>query len=380
MAAPLSPESQRRSRWRSLLDRRHSGDVALPAPAPTSPTSAHHPRSADHLCGPLGRGDRRARRPVCAAGGCRARCRTYVPAAFVAIEDRRFYEHPGFDAVGIARAIVADVGAGRRATQGASTITQQLARNLFLSSDRTVERKGDGADLRGASWSRTYSKQQILGLYLSRVYFGSGAYGIEAASRRYFDKPAARLTIREAAMLAALMKSPTDYDPVDQPDRSAERARPGAGRHGRDRRDHRRPAGQGAGPVAQGLARRAGRGRRSISSTGWTARPARLVGAPQQDLVVETTLDAPTRGGGRARRQGDGRRFAQAEVAAGRAGGAGRRGPGAGHGRRRRLRRQPLQPRGRRPPPGRLVVEAVRLSGGDGGRPHARHPGWSTSR
>jgi penicillin-binding protein 1A len=150
-----------------------------------------------------------------------ARLPAYVPAAFVAIEDRRFYEHPGFDAVGMARALIADLGQGR-AAQGASTITQQLARNLFLSSDRTLERKGEEL-IYAVELEQKFTKQQILGLYLSRVYFGEGAYGIEAAARRYFDKPANRLTVREAAMLAALMKSPTDYDPVTQPERSAQR-------------------------------------------------------------------------------------------------------------------------------------------------------------
>jgi penicillin-binding protein 1A len=147
----------------------------------------------------------------------------YVPAAFIAIEDRRFYSHEGFDALGIARAIVSDLGQGK-AAQGASTITQQLARNLFLSSDRTMERKAVEL-VYAIELERAYSKQQILGLYLSRVYFGSGAYGIEAAARRYYNKPAARLTVREAASLAAVMKSPTEYDPAEQPDRSAERTR-----------------------------------------------------------------------------------------------------------------------------------------------------------
>jgi penicillin-binding protein 1A len=151
-----------------------------------------------------------------------AKIPAYVPAAFVAIEDRRFYEHQGFDAMGIARAIVSDLKAGR-AAQGASTITQQLARNLFLSSDRTVERKAQEL-VYAVQLEQKFSKQQILGLYLSRVYFGSGAYGIEAASHRYFDKPAARLTLREAATLAGVMKSPTYYDPADQPEHAAERA------------------------------------------------------------------------------------------------------------------------------------------------------------
>jgi len=147
----------------------------------------------------------------------------YVPAAFVAIEDRRFYSHAGFDPVGIARAIVADIGQGRTA-QGASTITQQLARNLYLSSDQNLQRKAQEL-VYAVELEQTYSKQQILGLYLSRVYFGSGAYGIEAAARRYFGKPAAKLTVREAATLAGVLKSPTEYDPAEQPEHAAERAR-----------------------------------------------------------------------------------------------------------------------------------------------------------
>ena len=152
-----------------------------------------------------------------------ARLPTYVPAAFVAIEDRRFYSHDGFDAMGIARAIVSDLSSGRPA-QGASTITQQLARNLFLNADQTMERKAREL-VYAVELEQTYTKNQILGLYLSRAYFGSGAYGIEAASRRFYNKPAVRLTLREAASLAAVMKSPTNYNPAEQPERSAERTR-----------------------------------------------------------------------------------------------------------------------------------------------------------
>jgi penicillin-binding protein 1A len=152
-----------------------------------------------------------------------ARLPPYVPAAFVAIEDRRFYEHSGFDTLGMARALIADLGAGH-AAQGASTLTQQLARNLFLNADRTLERKALEI-IYAVELERIYSKAQILGLYLSRVYFGSGAYGLEAAAWRYYDKPAARLTLREAASLAAVMKSPTEYNPAEQPERSAERTR-----------------------------------------------------------------------------------------------------------------------------------------------------------
>jgi penicillin-binding protein 1A len=152
-----------------------------------------------------------------------ARLPAYVPDAFIAIEDRRFYSHDGFDAVGIARAIVSDLGEGK-AAQGASTITQQLARNLFLSADRTMQRKALEL-VYAVELEQVYTKRQILGLYLSRVYFGSGAYGLEAAARRYYNTSAERLTLREAASLAAVMKSPTDYDPATQPERSAERTR-----------------------------------------------------------------------------------------------------------------------------------------------------------
>jgi penicillin-binding protein 1A len=147
----------------------------------------------------------------------------HVTAAVVAIEDRRFYEHNGFDPRGIARAVVVGVSQGR-ATQGASTITQQTARLLFLNQDRTLERKATEL-VYAVELERAYSKRQILGLYLSRAYFGAGAYGLEAAARRYFDKPAARLTLKESAMLAAILKSPTGYNPIDKPAECEARAR-----------------------------------------------------------------------------------------------------------------------------------------------------------
>ena len=213
---------------------------------------------------------------------------SYVPAAFVAIEDRRFYEHAGFDPVGIARAIVSDLGHGG-AREGASTITQQLARNLFLSSERTLERKGEEL-LLAIQLEQKFTKKQILGLYLSRVYFGSGAYGIDAAAHRFFNKPASRLTIRESAMLAATMKSPTNYNPIEQPEASAQRAalvldamveteaitsaaklmalaqKPKVWRE------------DPAGPAAYFV--------------DWVDAQVRaMVGAPRQDLAVDTTLD-----------------------------------------------------------------------------------------
>jgi penicillin-binding protein 1A len=136
----------------------------------------------------------------------------YVPKAFVAIEDRRFYEHFGVDPFGIARAFVANV-LHRGVAQGGSTITQQLAKNLFLTQERTLTRKMQEALL--ALWlERKFTKTEILELYLNRVYFGSGAYGVEQAAQRYFGKSAKQLTLAEAAMLAGLVKSPSRLAPT----------------------------------------------------------------------------------------------------------------------------------------------------------------------
>src|SRR5580698_10566309 len=146
----------------------------------------------------------------------------YVPAAFVAIEDRRFYHHFGFDPVGMVRMVFVDVREHRYA-QGASTITQQLARNLFLSPDQNVRRKVQELIL--AVWLETkFSKKEILALYLNRVYFGEGAYGVEAAAQRYFNKPASQLTVGEAALLAGLMKGPSRYSPISDTARAERRA------------------------------------------------------------------------------------------------------------------------------------------------------------
>ncbi len=147
----------------------------------------------------------------------------YVPKAFVAIEDRRFYEHYGIDPMGIARAAVANV-MRRGVAQGGSTLTQQLAKNLFLTQERTLKRKLQEALL--AVWlERKFSKTQILELYLNRVYFGAGAYGIEQASLRYFGKSARQMSIAEAAMLAGLVKSPSRLAPTRDFDAAEKRAR-----------------------------------------------------------------------------------------------------------------------------------------------------------
>ena len=140
----------------------------------------------------------------------------YVPNAFVAIEDRRFYSHYAVDPWGIMRAAIADV-LHRGAAQGGSTITQQLAKNLFLTQERTLTRKLQEVVL--AFWlEHKFSKTQILELYLNRVYFGAGAYGVEAAAQRYFGKSARQLTLAEAAMLAGLVQSPSRLAPTRNPD------------------------------------------------------------------------------------------------------------------------------------------------------------------
>jgi penicillin-binding protein 1A len=146
----------------------------------------------------------------------------YLPKAFIAIEDRRFYSHYGVDPWGILRAAVTNV-LHRGVSQGGSTLTQQLAKNLFLTQERTLQRKLQEAEL--AFWlERKYSKAQILELYLNRVYFGSGAYGVEAAAQRYFGKSAKNVTLAEAAMLAGLVKSPSRLAPNRNPEGAEKRA------------------------------------------------------------------------------------------------------------------------------------------------------------
>jgi penicillin-binding protein 1A len=146
----------------------------------------------------------------------------HLPKAFIAIEDRRFYGHYGIDPLGIARAAFANV-VRRGVSQGGSTITQQLAKNLFLTQERTIKRKLQEALL--ALWlERKFSKDEILALYLNRVYFGAGAYGVEQAAQRYFGKSARKVTVAEAALLAGLIKSPSRLAPTRNFEAAQERA------------------------------------------------------------------------------------------------------------------------------------------------------------
>lgn len=146
----------------------------------------------------------------------------YVIDAIVYTEDRRFYNHFGFDIISFTRAMFANIFAGRF-VQGGSTITQQVAKNLFLTNKKTINRKAQ--ELLLAFWLEyKFSKEQILTLYLNRVYFGNGAYGIEAAAQKYFQKTSRDLNILEGAILAGMLKAPSRYNPIASKEKAIERA------------------------------------------------------------------------------------------------------------------------------------------------------------
>jgi len=211
----------------------------------------------------------------------------YLPAAVLAVEDARFYRHFGIDLLGLARAMVANIMAGR-IVQGGSTITQQLAKNLFLGPERTLKRKVQEVIL--ALWlENRFTKDEILALYLNRVYLGAGNFGMEAAARSYFSKPARRLQLNEAAMLAGLLKAPSRYAPTRNRGRAARRAAivldrmvaTGAITRAQARIVKRNPA-------------RLGRQRVRLARyfADWALDQARgYVGAGRGDLIVHTTLD-----------------------------------------------------------------------------------------
>ncbi|MEK4204942.1 MULTISPECIES: transglycosylase domain-containing protein [Paenibacillus] len=143
--------------------------------------------------------------------------------ATLAVEDRKFYEHSGFDLKGMARAVLVNLEEGNR-SQGASTLTQQLARNLYLSHEKTWTRKAKEA-VYTMQLEMKYSKDEILNMYLNNIYYGHGAYGIEAASRMYFGKSAADLDLAESTMLAGIPKGPTYYSPYNHMDNAKKRQR-----------------------------------------------------------------------------------------------------------------------------------------------------------
>ena len=147
----------------------------------------------------------------------------YLPAAAVAVEDRRFWHHPGIDPIGLARAAWVNLTSGR-VTQGGSTITQQVAKNLFLTNARTYRRKVQ--ELLLTLWlEHTFSKREILEIWLNRVYLGSGTWGMDAAARMYFGISARHVSLWQAAMLAGLPRAPSRFNPRTDPRVAAARAR-----------------------------------------------------------------------------------------------------------------------------------------------------------
>ncbi|WP_091736635.1 penicillin-binding protein 1A [Phenylobacterium immobile] len=215
----------------------------------------------------------------------------YVPKAFIAIEDRWYYWHFGFNPWGIARSQLYNLTHKGGPLRGGSTISQQLARNLFLTPNQTYRRKAQELIL--AVWLEAkFSKKQILELYLNRVYFGAGAYGIEAASQRYFGKSATELQLGEAALLAALMKGPSRYSPVSATDRAARRATIVLDEMVETHAIT--PAERDAAFAQRVRVNPVLANQRAQYFTDWVDEQVHsLVGDPKEDLVVETTLDLP---------------------------------------------------------------------------------------
>ncbi len=212
----------------------------------------------------------------------------YVPAAAVAIEDRRFWHEPGIDPIGMARAAITDILRGG-IVQGGSTITQQVAKNLFLTNARTFRRKVQ--ELMLTIWlARHFTRQQVLEIWLNRVYFGSGAYGIDAAARLYFGIPARRLSLWQAAVLAGLPRAPSRFNPRVDPSAAAVRARQVLS------------AMVISGDISQAEADEATRQIRfsggRVTEAGWfadwAAAQAEALLPQGEDAALRTTLDRPT--------------------------------------------------------------------------------------
>ena len=296
----------------------------------------------------------------------------YLPKAFVAIEDRRFYDHWGIDPVGIARALYRNVNRGG-VSQGGSTLTQQLAKNLFLTQERTASRKIQEAIL--ALWlERNYTKDQILELYLNRVYFGAGAYGVEAAAQRYYGKSARNVSLSEAAVLAGLVQAPSRLAPNRNPDAAQARAElviaamnelgfitPGMtktalGAPAKPVRAPGRRLGELRGRLRDGRARRFRRHGRIRHRGVDHPRSRRCRTRPNNPSSTCST------------RKGRNSTSARAPFVAMQPDGALRALVG-----RPQLRGEPVQPRHGGAPPARLVVQALRLSRRHGGGADAQH-------
>jgi len=209
--------------------------------------------------------------------------------AVVATEDRRFYHHFGVDPIGLARAAWTNLTAGR-VVQGGSTLTQQLAKNVFLTADRSYERKIQ--ELLLSFWlERNFSKDEILAIYLNRVYFGAGAYGVDAAARKYFGIPASRLGLAESALLAGMLKAPTRYNPAVAPELAGGRTSVVLANMV-DAGFIDQAAARAAAALPIAIAGPAGRGvgPRYFADWVYDSLPD-FVGRPASDLEVDTTLD-----------------------------------------------------------------------------------------
>jgi penicillin-binding protein 1A len=216
-----------------------------------------------------------------------------LPLAVIATEDRRFYQHFGLDLVGVARAVVANLRAGRT-IQGGSTLTQQLAKNLFLSPARTLRRKVQEALL--ALWLESrFDKEEILTVYLNRVYFGAGAYGVDAAARRYFGKDVRELSLYQSALLAGLLKAPSRLNPLSSPERAHARVvqvLENMAALGFASEDEVRALAQ-APPVSSPQRAAAAPRLQARYLADWvTEQLSDFVAVGDRDLIVETTVDA----------------------------------------------------------------------------------------
>jgi len=211
----------------------------------------------------------------------------YLVQAIIATEDRRFFDHFGVDVFGIARAAVANLLAGK-VRQGGSTLTQQLAKNLFLTPERSLGRKVQ--ELLLAFWLEAkFSKKQILTIYLNRVYLGAGTYGVEAAARQYFGKPIRQISLREAALLAGLLKAPTRYSPFRNRKLGLKRADQVLANMVAAEFLTKRDAAAAAKERMQFASRETGSGARYFAD--WLLqRAAGFVGRTDRDLVIKSTL------------------------------------------------------------------------------------------
>ena len=297
----------------------------------------------------------------------------YVPEAFIAIEDKRFYQHFGIDVMGLGAVALESLKA-HHVTRGASTLTQQLAKNLFLSPDQTLGRKVQEALL--AIWlEHNYTKDQILDLYLNRVFFGNNATGIEAAAQTYFGKSAKNLSLGEAAILAGSMQAPSVLNPKGEPKRV----------EARQKLVLQAMADQGyiTQKEADGATIDPGENIRTKVAgsesyvADWVEQIVQsYVGDVKEDIVVYTTINWDLQKAGRIPDQGSGtEQGPKYQFQPGRAGGRRYRWRRARGGRRRRLHQEPVQPRGHLAAPAGLDLQALRLHGGDGKGLHARHHG-----